>query len=254
MKVKTCLRYPGGKFYGYKHIEPYLNVQHVNYIEPFVGGASIYLGKTQAKNNWINDKDKELINFYQVISNENSLNKFLHLIENEIVNKERYSQVLNMSVKNELERAFKYFYLNRTSFSGIMNKPRWGYRIGSSVTPENWAKRVIPVSNKLKHTKITSLDFRDLFNNNEDQDTLFYLDPPYFVASKNIYKEEFTNSDHNDLAEIIKKTKSKFVLSYENSNEVKKLYNWANIKETSWKYFLSEARRQDSSELIITNF
>ena len=53
MKVKTCLRYPGGKFYGYKKIKKYLNIPHETFVEVFVGGASIFLGKELAKNNWL---------------------------------------------------------------------------------------------------------------------------------------------------------------------------------------------------------
>ena len=42
MKVKTCLRYPGGKFYGFKKIKKYLEIPHDNFVEVFVGGASIF--------------------------------------------------------------------------------------------------------------------------------------------------------------------------------------------------------------------
>ena len=53
---------------------------------------------------------------------------------------------------------------------------------------------------------------------------------------------------------ILKNTKFKFVLSYENCEEVKKLYDWTYINELDWTYFMSEARRQNGKELLITNF
>ena len=37
-KVKSPLRYPGGKFYALKHIMPYIEcVEHDEYREPFLG-------------------------------------------------------------------------------------------------------------------------------------------------------------------------------------------------------------------------
>ncbi len=253
-KIKTCLRYPGGKFYGFKVIAPFLKVPHTEFREVFVGGASVFLGKDLVKTNWINDKDKELITFYNVISDKNKLNNFLKLIENEIASRERHAEVLKFEPKTDIEEAFKYFYLNRTSFSGIMHKPRWGYALGSSVTPDRWIDLILPVAEKLSSAKITNLDFRKIIEKDSSNDVLLYLDPPYFKASKSIYKNEFTHQDHLDLMNLLKKTKFKFILSYENCHEIKDMYSWAKIHETSFTYFMSEARRQNGSELIITNF
>jgi len=252
--IKTCLRYPGGKFYGFKVLEPFLVVPHNEFREVFVGGASIYLGKSKSNINWVNDIDKELINFYKVISNDKTKIELYKLLYNEKANKERHTEVLKMKVNTNVENAFKYFYLNRTSFSGIMNKPRWGYALGSSVTPEKWKELIEPVSKKMKDVKITSLDFRQVINTKSQNNVLLYLDPPYFKASKSIYKNEFKLKDHEDLCDLLKKTKFKFILSYENTPEIKKMYDWANIHETNFTYFMSEARRQNGCELIITNF
>lgn len=254
MKIKTCLRYPGGKFYGAKIILPLLNINHSEYREPFIGGGSIFLAKEKAEGtNWINDKDDELINFYKVIQNEITANSLYAMLENEYVDKIRYSEILNFEPSSSIERAFKYFYLNRTSFSGIMNKPRWGYLIGSSLTPENWVSRIKPVADKLRDTKITCADFRELLLDG-NENVLCYIDPPYYVAAKGIYRIDFTLDDHNDLCEILKNAKFKFVLSYENSPIINDMYKWANIRTESWVYYLSENRRQDGKELIISNF
>ena len=69
-RIKNCLRYPGGKFYGFKFLEPFLETPHNEFREPFVGGGSVFLGKSLVKKNWVNDNDKELITFYKVISDD----------------------------------------------------------------------------------------------------------------------------------------------------------------------------------------
>jgi len=255
--VKTCLRYPGGKFYGAKQILPFCEIKHHTFIEPFAGGISIFLAKKLApKLNWINDIDSELINFYEVIKNEESRKKLFKLLGDEEAHPKRHKEINKMVTRDKIERAFKYFYLNRTSFSGIMKKPRWGYRIGSSVTPDKWPERINPVAEKLINARITNLDFRDLFKQIPDEEgVLLYIDPPYFKASKDIYCHEFSHQDHIDLMNLLKNLKkAKFILSYENCPEVQEIYNWAKIHKINFKYFMSEGRRQDGSELIITNF
>jgi len=255
MKVKTCLRFPGGKFYGFKQIKPFLMIEHYDNREPFFGGGSVFLGKKLTKNlNWINDIDKELITFYKVIQNNKTRKKLYEMLKNEVASKERHAKVKSMKPKNGIEVAFKFFYLNRTSFSGIMVKPRWGYLLGSSVTPDRWIKIIEPVASKLQDVKITCLDFREVIKTKSKNNVLIYLDPPYFRASKSIYKNEFTDKNHFNLCELLKKTPFKFVLSYENNGEIKKMYNWAHIHELNWVYFMSEGRRQEGKELIITNF
>jgi DNA adenine methylase len=116
-KVKTCLRYPGGKFYGIKNFKKFLEIEHDEYREPFVGGATVYLSKRPADRvNWINDIDSELINFYNIIKNKKSLNSLLEKLKGEVADKKRHKEIIQFKPQNELERAFKYFYLNRTSF------------------------------------------------------------------------------------------------------------------------------------------
>ena len=252
-KVKTCLRYPGGKFYGFKKIASFLEINHDEYIEPFIGGASIFLGKKLSKNNWLNDVDKDLINFYKIIENQSKSKELYKLLDNEYVDKYRYEQVKNFTPKNKIEEAFKYFYLNRTSFSGIMHKPRWGYRIGSSVTPDKWVNRIDQVALKMRGTKLTCLDFREVLIK-ASQKTLIYADPPYYKASKYIYKNEFNMQDHSDLVDILKHTTSKFILSYNYHEDITKMYSWANISQEDWVYYMSGGKRDKGNELIITNF
>lgn len=252
MKVKTCLRYPGGKFYGFKKIKKYLDTPHETFVEVFVGGASVFLGKELAKNNWINDKDENLINFYHVLQNQKDKKLLFKMLQGETVSKSKYKKILSMTPTNNIERAYRYFYLNRTSFSGIMKNPRWGYMIGSSVTPDKWIERIIPVAEKLCDARVTCLDFREVLSKVHST-ALVYLDPPYFEASKGIYSEEFSVDDHYDLMEILKSSKFKFVLSYNNHPELYEMYKWCNISNEEWVYFMSENRRLDGKELIISN-
>ena len=43
MRIKTCLRTPGGKFYGFKFLKKYFDTEFNEYREPFIGGGSVFL-------------------------------------------------------------------------------------------------------------------------------------------------------------------------------------------------------------------
>ena len=257
MRSKTCLRFPGGKFYGWKKIKPIIDIPHREYREPMVGGGSIFLGKQPVESNWINDLDSDLINFYKIIKNDSTRKELYELLSNDKANKKKHKLIKNMKSNDRVELAYYFFYLNRTSFSGIMVNPRWGYLKGSSVHPKRWIDIIEPVANKLQKVKITCQDFRKILEKktrHSNKDVVLYVDPPYFKAATGIYKNHFTLQDHVDLMKLLKKTPYKFVLSYDNVREIRDMYEWAFLKADTWKYYMSEGRRTNGKELIITNF
>ena len=112
MKVKTCLRFPGGKFYGFKHIKPYFQIQFKEYRELFVGGGSVFLGNDLTiKKNWINDIDKDLINFYKVIQNEDSKNELFHLLMIKLRQKKDIWKLKIINLKIKLKERLDFFIL-----------------------------------------------------------------------------------------------------------------------------------------------
>lgn len=257
-KVKTPFRYPGGKYYALKYLLPYIaQIPHEEYREPFVGGGSVFFGKPKVAVSWINDIDPELVNIYQTIQDKNKYLYLIGLLEKEIATKERHGMIKKFEPKNDLDRAYKYFYLNRTSYSGIMKKPAWGYRDDKSSPPKNWGKMITDAHNKLVDTKITQGDFLDVIYTPSKKKVLIYLDPPYFEADqKRAYKNHFSPNDHIRLALALKKCEHPFLLSYDNIPQAKEMYKWANIFELSWNYNTSNIKskeRKKGQELLISN-
>ena len=114
-KTTIPFRYPGGKYYALRLLAPFWqSVNHDEYREPFVGGGSVFFSKTKAEFNILNDIDHELVITYKVLSNKSKRADLLNLFHNEVASKERWREVFNFQPKNEVEIAFKYYYLNRT--------------------------------------------------------------------------------------------------------------------------------------------
>ena len=260
IRVKTPFRYAGGKYYALKYLLPYINaISHDEFREPFVGGGSVFFGKHRVNRNVINDVDEELINIYRIIQNASSLEQLVSMFDGEIATKERHAIVRDMVPSNDIERAFKYYYINRTSYSGIMKKPAWGYRDDKSSPPHRWANMLYKAHEKLQDTEIYSKDFSEvILEPTDSKSVLMYLDPPYFEADqKRAYKNHFLVEDHERLCELLKKTPHTFLLSYDDIPAIREMYAWANIYPLTWNYNTSNLKGQSrklGQELLITNF
>lgn len=253
-------RYPGGKYYGLKFILPFLtSVPHDEYREPFAGGGCVFFGKPKSNINWLNDLDSDVMNVYRVIANPALRKRMKTKVSREVANRDRHNDVKNMNPTSVLEKAFKTYYLNRTSYSGIINKAAWGYAEGKSSPPENWGRFIEYAGKKLEGVKLTSEDFPKVITAEpRGKIVLMYLDPPYFHADqKRAYTKSFIEEDHYRLAPLLKKTNYLFCLSYDDCREIRELYKWAEIHERSWFYnsdkCIGTARKQ-GNELIITNY
>ncbi len=259
-KVKSPLRYPGGKFYALKHIMPYIAcVEHDEYREPFLGGGSVFFAKEKVPYNILNDLEQEIINFYQSILDDGMRNELISRFNKEAANRERHNEVKQMLPTTPLERAFKTYYLNRTSYCGIINAPAWGYAEGKSSPPKNWGKFLENAAEKLKGVELFSLDYANILElPAKGKNVLTYLDPPYFHADqRRAYTKPFTLDEHLRLAENLRRYPHKFCLSYDDCPEIRELYHWANVYDVSWLYNTDNKpgeKRKTCKELIITNY
>jgi len=265
--INSPFRYAGGKFYARKLILEHMP-PHKSYIEPFAGGASVFFAKNKVNFNWINDIDGDLTNcLIHIRDNCEGLIDFLDGIP---AKKELHHYYKNeFEPANDLERAGRWYYLNRTSYSGIMNMKNcyWGYGEKYSMKPENWPRHLRKCSSKLQGTKITNLSYEEVINQAPDGSFLF-IDPPYFNADQDkFYTHSFTKEDHYNLAELLKNHSNRFeyLLTYDNTQEVKEIYDWCNILEKEWNYTISrtddqtgktkrKGSRSKGKEIFILNY
>lgn len=259
-KVKSPLRYPGGKFYALKHIMPYITcVPHDEYREPFLGGGSVFFAKEKAQFNILNDLETAIIRFFKSVQDPEIRSQLAARVSNEVATRERHSEVKKMVPQTPLDEVFKTYYLNRTSYCGIINVPAWGYADGKSAPPSSWGKFLYEVAPKLEGVDLYSLDFTEIIKMPARGDrVLMYLDPPYYHADqRRAYTKSFEPADHERLSGCLKLTPFHFCLSYDDCPEVRELYSWANIYDVNWLYNTDNKpgqSRKTCNELIITNY
>lgn len=267
-EINSPFRYPGGKFYARKLILEYL-IPHTCYIEPFAGGASIFFAKKKAACNILNDIDPDLVNCYIMIRDR--VEELITLLHDIPANKELHHYYKNVyQPTNDLERAFRWYYLNRTSYSGIMNMQNcyWGYGDKYSMQPKNWPAHLRRCSHKLQGVEITRLDFEQVIRQAPDGAFLF-IDPPYFNADQDkFYTHSFDRESHYRLERSLceQRHRLKFLLTYDNSPEIRDLYHWsAQTVDKKWNYTINrtddqtkktsdKGKRYMGQELFIMNY
>lgn len=267
-EINSPFRYPGGKFYARKLIMEHI-IPHTHYIEPFAGGASIFFAKKKVAYNVLNDADEELINCYLVIRDHvEDLIGLLHGIEASKENHNYYKNIYQPT--NNLERAFRWYYLNRVSYSGIMNMQNcyWGYGDKYSMQPKNWPAHLRKCSKKLHGVEIICGDFEQAISQAPNGAFLF-IDPPYFNADQDkFYTCSFKREDHRRLERILYEHRHRihFLLTYDNSPEVRDMYGWSTqILDREWNYTISrtddqtkkttdKGKRSMGKEMFVLNY
>lgn len=256
----SVFRYPGGKSKAIKFIEPFWDqINHDEYREPFIGGGSVYAAKKNVKFNWINDLDNNLFSFYKIISVEKSRKLLIKKLIKTKVTKKLYDALYFSKPKILFNKAYRYYLLNRCSFSGIT---KWNSYIGDVRFNIHKLQNLInELGIKLKNTKITNYDFEKvLLEKPAGKKIFFYLDPPYAESRQIVaYNVTFEKKDHERLAKILKKIKHPFLLTYDDCKYVRNLYKWANFYDRTWRYSVANSRvhhnpRESGNELFISNF
>lgn len=243
---RSPLRYPGGKSRAVRTIYELLpDIKHL--VSPFFGGGSVELYcATQGIKVHGADAFKPLVEFWkQALRNPvrlaEQVSKFLPL------QKETFYAMQQelREVKDSMQLATKFFVLNRASFSGTTLSG--GMSPGH---PRFTASAIERLQNfRVKNLTVKFADYRKTIQANPDK--FLYLDPPYAIKSDNLYGHRgdmHKGFDHEELAAILK-SRSGWILSYNNSPEITRLYQGYDIIEPNWTYGMSNNKK--SREALI---
>lgn len=266
-------RWPGGKFYARRLILRELP-SHWDYCEPFAGGASVFFAKPAARGMVVlNDADAELVNAYVQI--RDNVERLIAMLDKAAVTKHGHAYYKNdYEPAGGLERAFRWYYLNRTSYSGIMRPENcyWSYERRWSAPPERWGPRLRAASVKLQGVVLSCGDFEKTIDGLPDGCFVF-ADPPYYASDQQrLYNAVFEPEDHERLAGCLRRNSDRllFLLTYDDHPHVRELYQWvSSVKARRWNYYIGRTDdqrhgpakrdgfrggRDKGSELFIRNY
>lgn len=196
----------------------------------------------------LNDLDSDVIN--TLIRIRDDVEQLIELLDGIEATKENHAfYKLHYKPSSDLERAFRWYYLNRTSYSGIMRRENcyWGYGKKYSMRPENWPPHLRTVSDKLQGVELASLDFEEVIDGLPNGCFVF-ADPPYYNADQQkFYNCTFTVDDHNRLQNCLRRNSERlsFLLTYDDHKDVRDMYGWASfMNERQWNYTINRTDDQ----------
>lgn len=266
-EIKTPLRYPGGKSRAVQQMKYLLPNEFAEYREPFVGGGSFFIFLRQKFPNlkiWINDLNPELYFFWKLAQVDSE--KLAREITK--VNKERrdgqalFDELVNVNAKSltDFERAVRFFVLNRITFSGVVESGGYSQHAFEGRFTESSVERVAKMGHILEGVKITHLDYRELLKTG-GKEVFTFLDPPYFKATKSrLYGKNgilHTEFNHDDFAREVKTCEHSWLITYDDSPEIRSNFSFANIYEWELQYGMNnykQGKAEKGNELFIANF
>jgi len=275
--LKTPLRYPGGKSRAVQKLFQFLPKDITEFREPFLGGGSFAIAVTKQYPDlpiWVNDMYEPLYNFWvQLQKDGEALSSSLVELKKEYNNSDKARELFNEYRDNikegtDLERAVKFYTLNKCSFSGLTESSSFSPQASDS----NWSMRGIyklPAYGELiREWRITCLDYADLVDDclargeiKCDDNTFIYVDPPYSIKD-NLYGQKgnlHKGFDHTRFADIMDETMGNVMISYNNAKEiVDRFWEWHSY---DWDHTYTMRStgdymkdQQGRRELLLTNY
>lgn len=256
------LRYPGGKSKLASFIAKICIDNNISdtYIEPYAGGASVALDllmNNVVEKIHINDADRSIYAFWYCLVNHPEV--LMQVIQDTTVDMDTWEFQREVQKRKNncdiLDLAVSTFFLNRTNRSGILkagviggNDQSGNYKIGCRFNKINLLKRIELIASKRDKITITNLDavelIKQLDNERENFGKLAYFDPPYYYKAESLYMNHYKPEDHLMVSNHIKSIKKfHFVVSYDDTPEIRNLYNSLRQKRYSFTHNIINSRK-----------
>ncbi|MBC8945197.1 DNA adenine methylase [Xenorhabdus indica] len=261
------LRYPGGKTKLAPHIKNLIEINGIKrckYVEPYAGGAGVALSlliNGYASHIHINDADIAVYSFWKVlVENTDELIDFIQNIDVSIETWHRQKEILASPVEySTLELGLATFFLNRTNRSGILKggviggkNQNGNYKLDARFNKTNLLSRIEKIRNFRDAITVSNDDAADLLIKLKSEltgNSIVYLDPPYYIKGQGLYRNYYNHDDHVKIMNILSDVDFRWVVSYDNNDEIKKIYNCFRQHEYTLNY--SAQCKSKGKEVII---
>lgn len=267
-RLFSPLRYPGGKASFAPFIAKVMQGNGLaggHYLEPYAGGAGVALDllfQGQARHIHINDADPAVFAFWVSVTQHST--DLLELLASTPITIDewfKWRSVLREDCQATLvEKGFATLFMNRTNRSGILKAGVIGgknqegaYKLDARFKKDVISGRIEEIAKRAKDITVYNDDSLALLKRCKEflpKDSLIYLDPPYYVKGKGLYRNYYEHDDHVAIAKTIqsKDFKRHWVVSYDNAEEIRTMYQLVNTKTYGLNY--TAQRRYVGNEVM----
>lgn len=231
---RSPFRYPGGKTWLIPYVRQWLNAcggLEKRLIEPFAGGGIVSL--TAVAENRVGEAvmvecDEDIAAVWQTI-----LGKDGEWLANRITSfsmtASKVETILAKRSSSLRENGFAILVKNRVSHGGILAQGAGFIKNGengkgllSRWYPETLKRRILDIQRYKSSIEFVHGDaFEVLKKNAPKKDNIYFIDPPYTVAGRRLYR--YSEVDHAELFRLASTLKGSFLMTYDNAEEIRDL-------------------------------
>lgn len=250
----TLYRYSGGKSKVRHSIIDIINEVSNNttkLVSPFLGGGSIEIEMAGSGVQVVAyDGYLPLASFWEVLQ-EGGNEQLATELERHmpLTSKEHYKEkLLMLESEDKFTRAVGFYICVKGAFSG---------KIGSSCEESRSNFQQAGVDKVRQwHNSNLSVAYGDCLETiPKHRDDFLYMDPPYYKTKSYYYGvngSKHKNFPHEELGELLKNHRAGFVMSYDDSPEVRDIYEgWTEFRQLEVPYQMAQMTRTKKTELII---
>lgn len=262
--VKPLLRWAGSKRQLLPNLHGLMPRFDGRYIEPFAGSAALFFF-SRPESALLGDLNSDLIRFYQVVkSHAVHVYRIAATLDRSA---ETYYRLRSDRLeKSDVERAARFYYLNRLCFNGIyrtnshghFNVPFAATKVGRFPTEDSF----VSACSSLAGADLLNEDFSQTLSRAKAGD-FCYIDPPYYSDSSRVFAEydhrPFCSADVRRLKEYLVELDSKgvlFMVSYQEGPEAASISSGLTVDYVLARRTIASAptSRKTVRELIIRNY
>lgn len=254
--VKPAAPYIGGKRNLARVLVDLIEtVPHRTYAEPFVGMGGVFLRRRQRPSaEVINDLSRDVWTFYRVLQEHYPY--FMDMLRWRLTSRAEFERLVAVdpSTLTDLQRAARFLFLQRTAFGGKVSGRNFGvshHRSGRfDVTRLETV--LADLQERLSGVIIERLDWAAFLARYDSEETLFYLDPPYFDCEGDYGPGMFEPADFERMADELASLKGRFILSLNDRPEVRAIFARFRVTGVDTYYGMAGKGAAKAQEVIIT--
>lgn len=270
VSTASPLRYPGGKACLFDLATSILQLNDLergHYAEPYAGGCGLALKLLyggHVSDIHINDIDPGVWAFWHCVLNRtDAFVARVHKTPVTIKEWRRQQEIYaRCDTSKPLALGFATFFLNRTNRSGVIKdagvigglKQKGEYKIGCRFNRDDLSKRIRRVAKYRDRIHLTNMDaihFMRRCDRRLPEQSLLFIDPPYFKKGSSLYTSFYRAKDHARVAEVVTDLRNPWIVTYDDAQEIRRLYKDRRQYSFDINYSLNEKRL--GTELLIAS-
>ena len=236
-------------------------------MEPYAGGCGLALSlmfRGYVHELYLNDIDRSIFTFWETIIHHTD--KFIDKVRETPITmeewcKQRLIQENRENVDN-FDLGFSTFYLNRTNRSGIILKAgvigghhqQGKYKLDCRFNKDRLIEKICRIA-KYKHRihlyNMDAVDFIEEIDDKLPRNAFYFIDPPYCKKGSTLYTNFYEPDDHEQVSSKILDLKRPWVLTYDDSTIIQRLYRTQ--RQFRFNVSYSAARKRVGTELLIAS-